>query len=150
MSRIWKLTTAAGDDFTGRPTSTPTGSTTENSVATAAGPSTGLSRFAQKVLKRQNQPPAPTLFIGNLGFEATADSIREMIEAHERVRNAKALARMKKQIATTLDEDSASSSEGPSEEQNEPSLVKVRIGTFEDSGNCKGYVNAWSISRDLM
>ena len=141
-----KLTNAAGDDFTGRPASTPAESTAENSVAVASGPSTGLSRFSQKVLKRQKQPPAPTLFIGNLGFEATADSIRAMIEAHERVRKAKALARMKKQEPMS-DEDSPSSPEESSEEQNEPSLVKVRIGTFEDSGNCKGYVETCSATR---
>lgn len=68
-----------------------------------------------------------------------------MIEAHERVRSAKARARMKgaklaeKKITTS--EDGSSSEEEPSAEQNEPSLVKVRVGTFEDSGNCKGYAN---------
>ena len=132
-----------GEDFTGRPASTVAGQATESSPSIEARPSGGLSRFAQKVLKHQKQPPAPTLFIGNLSFEATADSIRAMIEAHEKARNAKALARMKnakrlaKQLSTS-EEDSASSEE-QSEEQNEPSLVKVRVGTFEDSGNCKGY-----------
>jgi len=141
IAALLVLIGVTGDDFNGRPTAT---STAENS-ATIAGPATGLSRFAQKVLKRQKQPPAPTLFMGNLGFEVTADSIRAMIEAHERVRNAKALARMKgaklvvKQLTTS--EDGSSSEEEPSEEQNEPSLVKVRVGTFEDSGNCKGYAN---------
>ena len=106
-------------------------------------PSTGLSRFAQKVLKRQQQPPAPSLFMGNLGFEATADTIQAMIEAHEHIRKAKTLKRTKlltKETATS-EVNSTSSEEEHPEEQNEPSLVKVRVGTFEDSGNCKGYVD---------
>jgi RNA recognition motif-containing protein len=31
----------------------------------------GLSKTARKILERQKNPPAPTLFIGNLGFDAT-------------------------------------------------------------------------------
>lgn len=128
-----------------------------NDSPTAAGstpsdtPTTGLSRFAQKVLKRQNQPPAPTLFIGNLGFEATADSIRAMIEAHERIREAKERgrkqnAKLAAKTRSNKEDDSDSSNEGESDDrgedvdkpEKEASLVKVRVGTFEDSGNCKG------------
>lgn len=146
-----------GGDFAGRPETA-----IDPSIASAATPSsssaagtTGLSKFSQKVLKRQKQPPAPTLFMGNLGFEATADSIRAMIEAHEKVRDDKAKARKKnaekekgKKKNDEMDiEDGKSEGEGDNdeEERKEVSLVKVRVGTFEDSGKCKGYVSLWFV-----
>lgn len=36
-----------------------------------AGKDKGMSKTARKILDRQKNPPAPTLFVGNLGFETT-------------------------------------------------------------------------------
>lgn len=82
----------------------------------------GLSKYARKILANQKQPGGPTLFMGNLGFEATAESVRDMIEAHEVVRVAKG----KKNSSEEAGDSTI------------PSLKKVRMGTFEDSGLCKG------------
>jgi hypothetical protein len=68
----------------------------------------------------QKQSPAPTLFFGNLGFETTETSIRELLEAHRFIKK-----------------------QGKDEAGDKPKDVwirKVRMGTFEDSGLCKGYL----------
>lgn len=62
------------------------------SGSTAAAPSRAivgvvpptLNRTARKILDRQRNPPGPTLFLGNLGFETGAEDIREMFDAHQR------------------------------------------------------------------
>jgi len=70
------------------------------------------------------------LFFGNLGFEATEDSISQLLEAH----------RKKPAEPTAGDADD----EGEDDESKEKSrkedkwIRKVRMGTFEDSGKCKG------------
>jgi hypothetical protein len=108
-----------GDDFTGRPTSTTDGTSPSGSES--------HSKTAQKILAAQKQPPAPTLFIGNLGFEATEDSIRGMLDAH-RKKNAEGKQR------TKLDD----ADKEPKENHNDEWIRKIRLGTFEDSGKCKG------------
>lgn len=50
---------------------------------------------------RQKNPPCPTLFIGNLSFAATKESLQELFSWAGDIRS-------------------------------------VRLGTFEDSGKCKG------------
>ena len=79
----------------------------------AGSKNTGHTKTAQKILSVQKQPPAPTLFLGNLGFETTEDSIRELLDSH-RAKDA-SLA-------------------------DEKWIRKIRLGTFEDSGKCKGCV----------
>jgi hypothetical protein len=125
------------------------------SSATAASTSQvnpGLSQFAQKILRRQKQPPGPTLFVGNLSFDATAETIRTLFEAHEEYRAQKAKKREneekekgkgKRKQDDNSDEGEESNDEmgnPPKEEssKSERSLVKVRVGQFEDSGKCKG------------
>lgn len=79
-----------------------------------------MSKTAQKILSAQKQPAGPTLFLGNLGFETTEQSIRQMLESH----------RIKPAV------------EGVEEQSGEKKDVwirKIRLGTFEDSGKCKGY-----------
>lgn len=73
--------------------------------------------------------------MGNLGFEATEESVRAMIEAHERSREAKSKGKQKKE---SDDDDDKSDAEEESTPTGPPSLKKVRMGTFEDSGLCKG------------
>jgi hypothetical protein len=91
-----------GEDFTSRP-----------DVPAVA----GHSKTAQKILRAQKQPAAPTLFFGNLGFEATEGSIREMLEAHRKTKTKK---------------------KAETEEKKDGWIRKIRMGTFEDSGLCKG------------
>ncbi|KAF9031876.1 hypothetical protein BDZ89DRAFT_1012897 [Hymenopellis radicata] len=107
-----KLLIKDGDDFTGRPAA-PAVEGADDNKPTA--PKTH-SKTAQKILREQKQPPAPTLFLGNLGFETTEDSIRQLFEAHRHTKKK----------------------EGD-EESKEVWLRKVRMGTFEDSGACKGF-----------
>ena len=84
----------------------------------------GQTKFAQKVLASQKQPPAPTLFFGNLGFETTVDSIRGLLEAHH-----------------VKEKGNATSPESANDDEtNDPWIRKIRMGTFEDSGLCKGSV----------
>lgn len=111
---------STGDDYTGRPEQ----STVETTV-TMNGVKKSLSKTAQKVLKNQKQPPAPTLFFGNLSFDATEDSIRELLEAHRE----KGRQEGKAKDETPKEEE---------EKEGEPWIRKVRLGTFEDSGRCKG------------
>src|SRR5882762_3756701 len=104
-----------GDDFTGRPPpSTPSGGgvSGDNTKNTSG---SGLSKTAQKILNSQKQPPAPTLFLGNLGFETTDDSIRELFESHRHPEPRELPKDGKKEA---------------------PWIRKIRMGTFEDSGLC--------------
>ena len=75
------------------------------------------------------------MFFGNLGFEATEDSIRQLLEAHR-----------KKPAEIPTGDEEAESRDGE-EEDDEPRVKlrkedkwirKIRMGTFEDSGKCKG------------
>ena len=113
---------AIGGDFTGRPTPSakPEGEGDVSAGSLAQSKSTGLTKTAQKILKNQKQPPAPTLFFGNLGFDVTEVSLRELLEAH----------RQKGQVKQ----------EDGEEQKPEKWIKKIRLGTFEDSGKCKGYV----------
>ncbi|KAM0789004.1 hypothetical protein ACM66B_003072 [Microbotryomycetes sp. NB124-2] len=217
-----KLLIKASTDFTGRPTSTTSataiataalgldsatatgsGAPSSSTIATHAEGATGqtLSRTARKILDRQKNPPGPTLFLGNLGFETTIEDIKELFDAHQRA--AAAWTPKKKDAGTgkkddkkkakeadagtgasdddeadentkDKDEEDASDAEktkeegedaeegekkpkrvrskkrrkdGEGDEQQQPApepvsdagIKKVRIGTFEDSGKCKGW-----------
>lgn len=109
-----------GDDFTGRPSAI----VGDAAITDPALAHKTHSKTAQKILKAQRQPPAPTLFFGNLGFETTEGSIRELLEAHRQG--------TKKGKETVADREEWNSK--PKEEW----IRKVRMGTFEDSGLCKG------------
>jgi hypothetical protein len=97
----------------------------------------GQSKFAQKVLSAQKQPPAPTLFLGNLGFETTVESIRGLLEAHHR-------AKEKKKSETVSLSESAHNDDDV-DGAKDPWIRKIRMGTFEDSGLCKGYTEPFYI-----
>ncbi|TFK46890.1 hypothetical protein OE88DRAFT_1637314 [Heliocybe sulcata] len=108
-----------GDDFTGRPAPVLRPNAENSKDAGAASTSNSHSRTAQKILASQKQPPGPTLFLGNLSFESTEQSIREMLEAHR--------APEKK------------GADNAGEKEKEGWMRKIRLGTFEDSGLCKGW-----------
>ncbi|KAK0230332.1 hypothetical protein IW262DRAFT_395339 [Armillaria fumosa] len=109
-----KLLIKDGDDFAGRP-SVPI---VEETKLLAGGKT--HSKSAQKILRAQKQPPAPTLFLGNLGFDTTNDSIRQLFEGHRGLK----------------EKDKA---EVEAQEAKDPWIRKIRMGTFEDSGACKGF-----------
>ena len=115
-----------GTDFTGRPTVTFNLAATGTPVNSAV----GRSRTAQRILAAQKQPPGPTLFLGNLGFQATEDSIRNMFTAH---------MSSHQQDRQKVDISNEGEDEGETNPTNDKKwLRKVRMGTFEDSGLCKG------------
>lgn len=114
--RLTEVHCNLGGDFNGRPApSNEGGETAANSSAS------GHSKTAQKILRTQKQPPGPTLFYGNLGFETTDASIRTLLESHRQKPASKA---------------------EPSPDP-EKWIRKIRMGTFEDSGKCKGCVAAY-------
>lgn len=129
--------TKLGSDFTGRPAAT---ADSDPSKA----PGTGHSKTAQKILRAQKQPPAPTLFLGNLGFNTTVESIRDLLAAHRAVKkkgkDVPDAAEEAKDHAQ--DKDTAQDKDIPQEKLKgqDAWLRKVRMGTFEDSGLCKGCV----------
>ena len=96
------------------------------------------TKFAQRILSAQKQPPAPTLFFGNLGFETTVDSIRGLLEAHkEKKGNPNAAA------TGTTSESANDGGANDVGDAGDPWIRKIRMGTFEDSGQCKGSVRGW-------
>lgn len=141
LSRLhaYRFNSNAGGDFTGRPVAVK-GEQNKDGVdpedqsnsfkSGALVGSTGLSKTAQKILRIQKQPPAPTLFLGNLGFEATDKSIRELFEAHRvAVKKPKT-----KEQSDDDDDDERKTENDPIDKW----IRKIRMGTFEDTGNCKG------------
>ncbi|KAG0703849.1 hypothetical protein DFH29DRAFT_802771 [Suillus ampliporus] len=120
-----------GDDFAGRPASKLTAGTEEDAKGPSAGKSvSGLTKTQQKILRVQKQPPAQTLFLGNLGFDTTVESIRELFEAH----------RHPQKVGKGVKVNDAEVDAG--EDKNDTKdvwLRKIRMGTFEDSGACKGF-----------
>ncbi|EJD53542.1 hypothetical protein AURDEDRAFT_80002 [Auricularia subglabra TFB-10046 SS5] len=124
-----KLLIKDGDDFTGRPAPpvAPANGATAGS-GDAASKSVTHSKTAQKILASQKQPPAPCLFFGNLGFETTVESIKGLLDAHA-------------QPPPKIDQDAPANPEGSEDTlaKTGAGIRKVRMGTFEDSGLCKGF-----------
>lgn len=56
--------------YEGRPKSVATEAVAAEAAASSGGDKS-MSKTARKILDRQKNPPAPTLFVGNLGFETT-------------------------------------------------------------------------------
>ena len=81
------------------------------------------------------------MFFGNLGFEATEDSIRQLLEAH-RKKPADAPTGNDGSESTEdeeeEDDDSKSKSKGEGPKKEDKWIRKIRMGTFEDSGKGKG------------
>ncbi|GAA5844170.1 hypothetical protein JCM11251_002457 [Rhodosporidiobolus azoricus] len=218
-----KLLIKSSSDYTGRPA--PSSSTSSSSAAPAAaihadestlppldpsaldpsappaapGAPQTLNRTARKILDKQKNPPGPTLFIGNLGFETKVEDIRDMFDRNQK-RAAewapkekgkkgeksgkkpgdKGKGKEKKEgddeedgdeekADTDRDEDESDSDDDEEEGEKEngadgedgekrrekkdkgkkgpidlaqakdAGIRKVRLGTFEDSGKCKGW-----------
>ena len=121
--------TPSGDNFDGRPVKPGVSVTLDGLPVGARG--RGHSKFAQKILSAQKQPPAPTLFLGNLGFETTVESIRGLLEAHRTKEKEKEKEKSEAVVSSeSVNNDGAKA--------NDPWIRKIRMGTFEDSGLCKG------------
>lgn len=124
------LSTPSGDDFAGRPSTSTQPEAADGTTAADKKP-IGHSKTAQKILATQKQPPGPTLFMGNLGFETTEQSIREMLESH----------REKKVEAADEPPAEVEEQTQPTDEKKKRDtswIRKIRLGTFEDTGKCKG------------
>ena len=125
----WVFMTPSGDNFDGRPVKPGVSVTLDGLPVVARG--RGHSKFAQKILSTQKQPPAPTLFLGNLGFETTVESIRGLLEAHRTKEKEKEKEKIEAVVSSeSVNNDGAKASD--------PWIRKIRMGTFEDSGLCKG------------
>ncbi|KAI0092025.1 hypothetical protein BDY19DRAFT_885147 [Irpex rosettiformis] len=106
-----------GDDYTGRPSTSIQSLSSDPTFTNADGGDkslTGHTKTAQKILRQQKQPAGPTLFLGNLSFETTEQGIRSMLESHH-------------------------SKEVKAEDSMDKWIRKIRMGTFEDTGKCKGW-----------
>jgi len=111
-------------------------------MTTSTGVKKSLSKSAQKVLKNQKQPLAPTLFFGNLSFDTTENSIRELLEAHRDDKGKKHKGRRSKEEEEEEEEEEKNNNNNNNNKGNDlPWIRKVRLSTFEDSGKCKGYVD---------
>lgn len=102
-----------GNDFAGRPEK-------DGQINGSSNPLTGLTKTAQKILAQQKNPACSTLFVGNLGFETKEEEIAALF------------GRLHPKLAKLSIKDATS--------QEEERLLGVRMGTFEDSGKCKGLV----------
>lgn len=174
-----RLLIKSGSDFGGRPTiDAAARALAEGSMATNAVEEpdngdgsfigkkgkTGLTKSAQKILRAQKHPPGPTLFIGNLSFNATEEGVRDMIERsaasrfeHEAARASNVLTDKKKDEKkntaeeTEEDADVDSSKMELTRENKKDSMTlkpevlrgtgirKIRMGEFQDTGKCKGF-----------
>ncbi|KAF8680946.1 RNA recognition motif [Rhizoctonia solani] len=124
-----RLLIKKGDDFAGRPSvpKTEGGSAGEEEEKAPAKPTPNThSKTAQKILAAQKQPAAQTLFMGNLPFETKEDAIRQMIEGHG----------LPSDLEEQFKKDGAAKNPGGKPQR---WLKKIRMGTFEDSGLCKGW-----------
>lgn len=101
----------------------------------------GLSKSSKKILASQKKPPAPTLFLGNLPFETTDHSIRGLFEAHRDKGKPDNIAA--REVADQPPAEAppvvADVKEGTAKQGNDLWIRKIRMGTFEDSGLCKGF-----------
>ncbi|CAE7221273.1 unnamed protein product [Rhizoctonia solani] len=118
-----KLLIKKGDDFAGRP-NVPKPEAVSGEDVKASTPNTH-TKTAQKILAAQKQPAAQTLFMGNLPFEAKEEDIRQMIEGHGLPSDLETQAK-----------DGTAKNPGAKPQR---WLKKIRMGTFEDSGLCKGW-----------
>ncbi|KNE90908.1 hypothetical protein PSTG_15662 [Puccinia striiformis f. sp. tritici PST-78] len=150
-----KLLIKRATDYSGRPSAVPLLS---SNPSTSAIPPTTVSKSVRKVLDRQKQPPAPCIYFGNLGFETTSEGIVSMLHAHHQAQQvwkpkntttASASSSLTKPKPSGKDSDDSEDEDNEEEEGGgkgkldnrsaEVGIRKVRMGTFEDSGKCKGF-----------
>ncbi|EPT03662.1 hypothetical protein FOMPIDRAFT_1035281 [Fomitopsis schrenkii] len=116
-----------GDDFNGRPA--PAADTDPGASGKPC--LSGHTKTAQKILRAQKHPAGPTLFLGNLGFETTDQSVRQLFDSHRAKPPAKP--------QSGADSGAEEIADAETDAKPKPWIRKVRMGTFEDSGKCKGW-----------
>ncbi|CAE6425526.1 unnamed protein product [Rhizoctonia solani] len=125
-----RLLIKKGDDFAGRPIALKaeagSGEGGEANAPGAKSTTNTHSKTAQKILAAQKQPAAQTLFMGNLPFETKEEDIRQMVEGHG----------LPSDLEEQAKQDGAEKNSGGKPQR---WLKKIRMGTFEDSGLCKGW-----------
>lgn len=120
-----------GDNFDGRPAPE---AGADPSVSAKPNLS-GHTKTAQKILRTQKHSAGPTLFLGNLGFEATQQSIRQLFDSHRAIPT-------KPPSGAEPDSDAEEKLDADTDVKKQW-IRKVRMGTFEDTGKCKGCVRRW-------
>ncbi|KAF8204593.1 hypothetical protein BJ912DRAFT_1036704 [Pholiota molesta] len=135
-----KLLIKDGDSFEGRPAATAAGELTLSDPALVQ---KIHSKTAQKILRSQKQPPASTLFLGNLGFETTEASIRQLLDAHrpgnKKGKDVAKDAPVEKDAAEEMDTAPDGEVDSEKAKPKDEWIRQIRMGTFEDSGLCKGF-----------
>ncbi|KAI0736154.1 hypothetical protein C8Q72DRAFT_769331 [Fomitopsis betulina] len=116
-----------GDNFDGRPAPE---AGADPSVSAKPNLS-GHTKTAQKILRTQKHSAGPTLFLGNLGFEATQQSIRQLFDSHRAIPT-------KPPSGAEPDSDAEEKLDADTDVKKQW-IRKVRMGTFEDTGKCKGW-----------
>ncbi|KAG8904760.1 hypothetical protein FRB99_001237 [Tulasnella sp. 403] len=114
---------------------------------------------SRKILNAQKQSPCPVLFMGNLPFTATEESIRDHLHANlvrwsDRKKGVPQVKHKKGKIEqsdkTVLsfeseqpqpieETESEEEADDPPEATPDLGLRKIRLGTFQDTGKCKGW-----------
>ncbi|TIA90616.1 hypothetical protein E3P77_02205 [Wallemia ichthyophaga] len=82
-----------------------------------------LSKFSRKILSSQQNKPNPTLFFGNLSFDTTQESIKNWLVSNAEKHHKRQIEQNKAGADDKLD----------------VGIKRVRLGTFPDSGKCKGW-----------
>ncbi|CAA7258500.1 unnamed protein product [Cyclocybe aegerita] len=136
-----KLLIKDGDSFEGRPAAIGENVITDSAVAHKT-----HSKTAQKILRNQKQPAGPTLFIGNLPFETTVETIRELFESHRETKTKGEEKKRSKFKDEGGEEKEGGEGKGERKDEDEGEqkpkdnwIRKIRMGTFEDTGHCKGF-----------
>ena len=151
----------SGEVVAAEPIAAETKSTAQAAASTTAS-TVSLSKTAKRILDKQKNRPTPCLFVGNLGFESTAEMLQAAFArgykaqsqwAKKETREGKAKAGKTDDAAqdesdagdSDDDENAAKAAEVADDKENfavAAGIRKVRLGTFEDSGKCKGFVRA--------
>ena len=101
------------------------------------------------ILKKQAHPESATLFVGNLPFDATEETLRDLVES-----NAALGAEVDVKPPLQGDEKEEGNALGKRQDGGrggkKSGLRKVRLGAFEDTGRCKGYVFTSTTSITLI
>lgn len=100
-----------------------------------------------KGLEKQPHGESATLFVGNLPFDATEEGLRDMIENSAKSKGPVSKTKVEPESESGSDAEGEAKPAGQTEKKERggkaSGLRKVRLGAFEDTGRCKGYVFFW-------
>ena len=107
---------------------------------------------AQGILKRQQHPESTTLFVGNLPFDATEIGLRDFVEANAACDQISPEKKEEEKDDEAEDDVEREEKDGGTDPQKglrggqKSGLRKVRLGAFEDTGRCKGWVTCSTVN----